>query len=320
MLSKGLLKRQNPFQNKLNPEVAPVIQEIIKVIKGQDRVVFLSIASLLAKGHILLEGPPGTGKTTLVIALSRVLGCSFKRIQFTSDMLPTDIIGTTVFDQRTGGFVFKEGPIFHNIILADEINRATPRTQSALLEAMGEGQVSVEGITYKLPQPFFVVATENPLDHFGTFPLPDSQLDRFMAMAVLSYPDRKDEFEILMDGRLREKAERLTPILSPEKVVELQEKVERVEVRQPLLDYILEIATISRKHSSVAFGLSTRGALSILKLARAWAFIHNREFVIPDDIKTVAPFVMLHRIKPKDSSVDKRSIVDEIIDSVPVPE
>lgn len=290
------------------------------MVKGQDDIVFLTLAALLAKGHILLEGPPGTGKTTLVIALSRVLGCSFKRIQFTSDMLPTDIIGTTIYDQNAERFVFKKGPIFHNIILADEINRATPRTQSALLEAMGEGQITVEGITYKLPRPFFVIATENPIDHFGTFPLPDSQLDRFIAMAVLQYPDKNAEFEILSDGFLRDKAEELTPILNPQRVIELQERALSVKVEQSLLNYILEIADASRKHKALLFGISTRGALSIMNLARAWAFIHNREFVVPDDIKKVSGFAIPHRIKVRDSTLSPTEVIDEILDSVPVPE
>ncbi len=315
------MKKPKPYpRNRLNPEIAPAVEEIRKVIKGQDEVVFLSIASLLAQGHILLEGPPGTGKTTLVIALSRVLGCSFKRIQFTSDMLPSDIIGTTVYDQKTEKFVFKKGPIFHNIILADEINRATPRTQSALLEAMGERQVTVDGVTYKLPRPFFVVATENPVDHFGTFPLPDSQLDRFVAMAVLKYPDREAELEILADGQLREKAEELNPILSPQKVVEMQREVSMVKVEESLVKYILEVADVSRKHRALLFGLSTRGALSILNLSRAWAFIHGREFVVPDDIKKAAYFAMPHRLKPRDSTTDVFELVQEIMSSVPVPE
>ncbi len=316
------MKRQVRFpeRNNLNPEIAPAIEKIQEVIKGQDSAIYLSIASILARGHILFEGPPGTGKTTLVVALSRVLGCSFKRIQFTSDMLPTDIIGTTIYDQKAEKFVFKKGPIFHNIILADEINRATPRTQSALLEAMGEGQITVEGITYKLPQPFFVVATENPLDHFGTFPLPDSQLDRFMAMAVLDYPDREAEMEILLDGSLREKAENLSPVLSPEQILELQQKVDGVFIDKKLVDYILSFTSASREHPDVVFGLSTRGALNIVKLARAWAFIHNRDFVIPDDIKQITPFVMLHRIKLRDTSMDRHSVIESILESIPVPE
>ncbi len=306
--------------NNLNPALAPAIEEIKKVVKGQDDIIFLTLAALLAKGHILLEGPPGTGKTTLVIALSRVLGCSFKRIQFTSDMLPTDIIGTTIYDQHAERFVFKKGPIFHNIILADEINRATPRTQSALLEAMGEGQITVEGITYKLPRPFFVIATENPIDHFGTFPLPDSQLDRFIAMAVLQYPEKDAEFEILSDGFLRDKAEELTPVLDPEKVIELQEQALSVEVEQSLVNYILEIADASRRHKALLFGISTRGALSIMNLARAWAFIHNREFVVPDDIKKVSEFAIPHRIKVRDSTLSPTDVISEILESVPVPE
>jgi len=300
-------------------KIGKVVQKIEIVVKGHKEEIKLALTALLAKGHLLLEGIPGLGKTTLALSLARSLGCSFQRIQFTSDLLPADILGVSIYDKERGEFIFKPGPIFHHIILADEINRATPRTQSALLEAMGEKQVSIEGKTLPLPDPFLVIATQNPLDSFGTFPLPDSQLDRFFMRLRLEYPSRDAEREVLSHGDLREVASRLSPVSSPEEVREMQKEVEKVKVDPSLMEYILDIIEVIRKDRRVEVGPSTRGALYLLMGAKARAYLDGRNYVIPDDIKRVAPHILSHRIRMENEYTDSMDLLLEIIEKLQLP-
>ena len=299
--------------------LSKVIENVSTVVKGEEKVLKLAMTALLARGHLLLEGVPGVGKTTLALALARSLGLSFQRTQFTSDLLPADILGFSVYDPKTGEFTFKPGPVFNNIGLADEINRATPRTQSALLEAMGEGQVTIEGRTFRLPQPFLVIATQNPLDLYGTFPLPDSQLDRFLLKIVISYPPREAEAQVLKDGSLREKAHRLQPVSSPDEIEKMQLEVEKVWAEEVIVQYILDIAEATRRDPRFSLGLSTRGALHLLKAAKAWAYIEGRDYVVPDDIKEVAPYVVTHRIRLSGEGLDPVRAVLDILERTEIP-
>jgi len=299
--------------------LSKVIENVSTVVKGEEKVLKLAMTALLARGHLLLEGVPGVGKTTLALALARSLGLSFQRTQFTSDLLPADILGFSVYDPKTGEFTFKPGPVFNNIVLADEINRATPRTQSALLEAMGEGQVTIEGRTFRLPQPFLVIATQNPLDLYGTFPLPDSQLDRFLLKIVISYPPREAEAQVLKDGSLREKAHRLQPVSSPDEIEKMQLEVEKVWAEEVIVQYILDIAEATRRDPRFSLGLSTRGALHLLKAAKAWAYIEGRDYVVPDDIKEVAPYVVTHRIRLSGEGLDPIRAVLDILERTEIP-
>ena len=274
------------------------LELVSSVIRGKDREVQISVATLLAGGHLLLEDLPGTGKTTLALALARVTGCSFARVQFTNDLMPSDVLGTEVFLSTEGRFVFKPGPVFHNILLADEINRATPRTQSALLEAMGEGKVSMGGETYPLPTPFFVIATQNPLELYGTFPLPESQLDRFMVRLEMGYPEKGLEAEIVSHDGHYTMAQELPPLLAPQEILEAQREVGEVEVSSKILDYIMEITEGTRRKDRFKYGLSTRGAIALKKMAQARAYLENRDYVIPEDVKGSFPYVAFHRLVP----------------------
>ncbi len=271
---------------------------VSSVIRGKEREVQMAMATLLAGGHLLMEDLPGTGKTTLALALARATGGTFARVQFTNDLMPSDVLGTEVFMAQEGRFVFKPGPIFHNVLLADEINRATPRTQSALLEAMGEGKVSVGGETYPLPNPFFVIATQNPLELYGTFPLPESQLDRFMVRLEMGYPERDMEAEVVAHDGHYSMAQNLPSLLTPQEIMEIQGEVNQVEVSPPILDYIMEITQGTRKRGRFKYGLSTRGAIALKKVAQAWAYLENREYVIPEDVKVAFPYVAFHRLTP----------------------
>lgn len=267
------------------------------MLLGKEEQVKLALACLFARGHLLIEDLPGMGKTLLSHALAKVLGLSYNRIQFTSDLLPADVIGTSIFDKNTGEFRFIEGPLFAQVVLADEINRATPKSQSALLEAMEERQVTVEGVTRPLPEPFFVIATQNPATQTGTFPLPESQLDRFLMRIELGYPDPDAERELLRGGDRRKTLGLLDAITDLETLAALQLAVDEVRVSDPLLEYVQRIVGYSRRGKEFAFGLSPRGALALLHSARAWALIHDRSHVVPEDVQAVLPSVVEHRVR-----------------------
>ena len=296
------------------------------VIRGKDDVLRLALVSLLARGHLLIEGVPGVGKTTLGQALARALDCSFQRVQFTSDMLPSDVIGISIYSAIEQQFEFKRGPVFTNILLADEINRTTPKTQSALLEAMNEGQVTVDAHSYPLPQPFLVIATQNPVEHHGTYPLPESQLDRFLMRVHMGYPDGDAEREILRSEAGTAQLEHLRPVLSGADMLEMQAAVTRVRVDDSLVTYTLQIVRKTRESEHLTLGVSPRGAQMLYRAAQAMAFLEGRNFCTPEDFKPLAVPVFAHRVVVDAlySSTLKRSdqadqIVLEIVESVPVP-
>lgn len=266
------------------------------VVLGKRDVLRMCIVALLAGEHVLLEDVPGVGKTLIAKALARSVNGRFCRIQFTPDLLPSDIVGSTVFNNKTGEFVYNHGPVFANIVLADEINRTTPRTQSALLEAMSDAQVSVDGQTYPLPKPFLVIATQNPYEFEGTYPLPESQLDRFLLRTKIGYPERGDEWQVLTSHRHGEPVDYLGPVITCEQVLQLQDKVRQVAVEASLGEYLLEIVGATRAHDALQVGVSTRGSLSLYRACQALAFLEGREFVVPDDIKRLAAPVLGHRV------------------------
>ncbi|HHM6346308.1 TPA: AAA family ATPase [Pseudomonas aeruginosa] len=273
------------------------LKAVDEILLGKDRQVRLALACLLARGHLLIEDLPGMGKTTLSHALARVLGLSFQRIQFTSDLLPGDILGTSVFDRDSGQFVFHPGPIFAELVLADEINRATPKSQSALLEAMEEGQVTIEGATRPLPEPFFVIATQNPASQGGTFSLPESQLDRFLMRLSLGYPGRAAERSLLLGEARRDLLPRLEPLLDHAALAAFQAEVPKVRASDALVDYVLRLVEATRTQPAFALGLSPRGSLALLAAARAWALLAGRDYVIPEDVQAVLPAVAGHRLR-----------------------
>lgn len=268
-----------------------------QVILGKQEPLRLALACLMARGHLLIEDQPGMGKTTLAHVLARVMGLEFQRIQFTSDLLPADIIGASIYERDKGGFTFHPGPVFAQLVLADEVNRATPKCQSALLEAMEEQQVTVEGRTYPLPQPFFVIATQNPVHQIGTFPLPESQLDRFLMRLTMGYPDRQAERELLAGRDRRELVAELVPALQPAELQAIQSQVSRVHVADALLDYLQALLDFSRQCDAFSTGLSPRGGLALLRAAQAWALLHGRNHVLPEDIQRVLPAVAGHRLQ-----------------------
>ncbi|MCX7603039.1 MAG: MoxR family ATPase [Bryobacteraceae bacterium] len=295
------------------------------VVRGKPEVVRLSVVCLLARGHLLIEDVPGVGKTTLAHALARSLDCSFHRLQCTSDMLPGDILGVTVFNARTGEFEFKRGPIFTNLLLADEINRTTPKTQSALLEAMNEHQITIDGVTYPMAEPFMVIATQNPVEHHGTYPLPESQMDRFLMRIRIGYPDPGSEREIVRAVRPAT-APDVRPVLTPAELLEIQRAVASIRVDEALLDYILAIVEQTRRHEQLALGVSPRGAQGLYRAAQAMALIEGRDYVLPDDIKRLAVPVFAHRVVlnqrttliTRSTEVSER-ILNEILKLVEVP-
>jgi len=286
-------------------KIAALQANVERVIRGKSEVVQFCIAALLSKGHILLEDVPGVGKTTLAHALARSLSLSFQRIQFTSDLLPADIIGVTIFNQELQEFEFISGPVFTNVLLADEINRATPKSQSALLEAMSEGTISIEKKRLPLPDPFLVIATQNPVEHVGTYPLPESQLDRFLMKLTIGYPNLTDEKKLLRAGGAADALEHLQPVLDGDDLRELQERVSTIHVSESLVEYLMTIVQTTRTHPDVSVGVSTRGALTWFKACQALAMVSGRDFVIPDDIKRLAGPVLSHRILMRDRRIGR---------------
>jgi MoxR-like ATPase len=295
------------------------------VIRGKDDVVRLALVSILARGHLLIEGVPGVGKTTLGQALARALDCTFQRIQFTSDMLPSDVLGISIYSATEQAFEFKRGPVFTNVLLADEINRTTPKTQSALLEAMNEGQVTVDAHSYPLPQPFLVIATQNPVEHHGTYPLPESQLDRFLMRVRMGYPDGEAEREILRAEAGAAKLDDMRPVLTGADVLEMQQAVSQVRVDESLISYALAIVQRTRESEQFSLGVSPRGSLMLYRAAQAMAFFEGRTFCVPEDFKPLVVPVFAHRVAVSGLySTVKRSehaeqIIQEIVESVPVP-
>jgi MoxR-like ATPase len=278
-----------------------VVTELNTILLGKETQLRLALCGLLARGHLLIEDIPGMGKTTLSHALAKIMGLSYQRIQFTNDLLPADVLGYAMFDKQAGSLVFHPGPIFSQVVLADEINRASPRTQSALLEAMEERQVSIEGETRPLPSPFFVIATQNPIEQGGTFPLPESQLDRFLMRLHLGYPDPKAERELLEGEDRRAMTERLNTILSQQQLQSLQSAVEKVSASPALLDYLQRLLEQSRRMPGLMYGLSPRAGLGLLRAAKAWAMMAGRDYVLPDDLQTIFPAVAQHRLEQGES-------------------
>lgn len=300
-----------------------VKENVGRVIVGKEEVVELALIALLCEGHLLIEDVPGIGKTTLAKALARSLDCQFSRIQFTPDLLPSDVTGISFFNQRTQTFEFRAGPIFAQIVLADEINRATPRTQSALLEAMQERQVTIDGQTYTLPRPFMVLATQNPVELEGTFPLPEAQVDRFLMRIALGYPDEQEENAILQRFEREDPLEQLTPAAAAEQVLEAQAAVRQVHVEDSVREYMVRVVRATREHEAVALGVSPRGTLALFHTAQALAALRGRHFVIPDDVKALVPHVLTHRIiisqRVRLRGRTPAEVLQEIVDAVPVP-
>jgi MoxR-like ATPase len=313
-----LLKTQLKPASARSP-LERLIEAAGQIILGKETQVRLALACLIARGHLLIEDLPGVGKTTLAHVLGRALGLHFQRIQFTSDMLPADIIGVSVYERDTGAFKFHPGPIFAQVILADEVNRTTPKTQSALLEAMEEHQVTVEGETRKLPEPFFVIATQNPSEQVGTFPLPESQLDRFLMRIELGYPDRDAERALLSGSDRRDMLASLDPCMSPAELVEQQSNAQRVHVAPALLDYVQAIVEHTRRSPDYVAGLSPRAALALVHSARAWALLEGRDKVIPEDVQAVLPGVAAHRLRPAHDAARRVDVGAQLLAAVPIP-
>ena len=297
---------------------------IAKAVLGKREVVRLCLIALLAGEHILLEDVPGVGKTLLGKAMAKSLSGQFRRIQFTPDLLPADITGSTLFDAQRQEFVFSPGPVFANVVLADEINRTTPRTQSSLLEAMSEGQVSIDGQTHTLPQPFMVIATQNPLEYEGTYPLPEAQLDRFLLRISIGYPDRQHEMEVLTSHRMGEPVDRLEPVLDGDQVLELQQAVRHVEVDPSINNYLLDIVEATRRSEDLYVGASIRGMLALYRASQAAALLDGRHYVVPDDVKRLAVTVLAHRVLTKGylhgtQREAVEALIRRLVDEVPVP-
>jgi len=309
------------------PQIVSQLQRAIaRIIYGKEEAIQLSLITLLARGHLLIEDVPGVGKTTLAQALAKSFHCTFQRIQFTSDLLPSDVIGVSVYNPESREFEFRSGPLFANVVLADEINRTTPRTQSALLEAMNEAQVTVDGKTLALPNPFLVIATQNPVEHHGTYPLPESQLDRFLMRIKMGYPSQETEREILRKRASDDPLHTLEPVADVSDVLAMQDAVTRIKVDNSLHDYALEIVNRTRKTDHLALGVSPRGTLMLQRAAQARAFLEGRDFCLPDDFKQLAVAVFSHRVvaSSRHASLQKKSettesVLREIVESVPVP-
>jgi len=303
-------------------------ENIAKTIRGKDEVIEQVVVSLIAGGHVLIEDLPGLGKTTLAYSLARSIDATFSRVQFTSDLLPSDILGVSIYDEQLKDFVFKKGPIFANIVLADEINRTTPKTQSSLLEVMDRGRVSMDGQTYSVGTPFIVFATQNPVDYEGTFPLPDSQMDRFLMRLQMGYPEPEHEMDILQDAFLHQKYDTIetNPVITRQEILEIQYVVPQVFVEESVLDYILKIVTATRTESEFQMGISTRGALALKLAAQSTALVQGRSFVIPEDVAAVISAVCVHRLSlrrqtsdPLEERAQVRGILSHLLDRVKIP-
>ena len=300
-----------------------ILENCKEVIIGKDGAVELGVITLVARGHALVEDVPGVGKTMLARSIARSAGCSFKRIQFTPDLLPSDVTGVSIYNQKTGDFEFKEGPILAQFVLTDEINRATPKTQSSLLEAMEERQVTVEGVTHPVPQPFMVIATQNPIEYEGTFPLPEAQLDRFLLRITLGYPGEDEELAIVDGQQLNHPIESLEPVASPEEITELQTVARQVYVDDLIKRYVISIISRTREHADIALGSSPRGTLALVRGAQAMALVRGRDYALPDDIKELASPMIGHRIivsaAARMRGLEGGDVVEEIVNELPVP-
>lgn len=299
-----------------NQKVSKVIDNINKVMIGKEDVAVLSLAALLAEGHVLLEDVPGVGKTMLVRTLAKSLDCDFKRIQFTPDLLPSDVTGVSIYNPKTLEFEFRGGPILGNIVLADEINRTSPKTQSSLLEGMEESSVTVDGATVKLSEPFFVMATQNPIEYEGTYPLPEAQLDRFILKLSMGYPSMTDELEMLQRTSVNHPIDSIHSVMSKEELVMIQQEVKEVYIDHNVQEYIVSLVKATREHDDVFLGASPRGSIALMKVSKAYAYIHGRDYVIPDDVKFMSSYVLGHRIILKSESQYEGKTTDQIISSV----
>ncbi len=306
-----------------NSKLQDLFQNIQKVMIGKSEVTTLSIVALLARGHVLLEDVPGVGKTMLVKALSKSVDSDFKRIQFTPDLLPSDVTGVSIYNPKELEFEFRPGPILGNIVLADEINRTSPKTQSSLLEGMEEGSITVDGLTVSLKNPFFVMATQNPIEYEGTYPLPEAQLDRFLLKLSMGYPTAKEEMQMLDNVSRSHPIHTLEPVMSQEDLIDCQQQVDEVYVDPNIQRYIIDIVTETRNHASAYLGVSPRGSIALMKAAKAYAFIHDRDYVLPDDVKYLAPFVLVHRIiltsEAKFEGVTALGLINELLEKVSIP-
>ncbi|WAA12589.1 AAA family ATPase [Fervidibacillus halotolerans] len=308
---------------QMHPNLRKVIENIERVIVGKRKEAILSLTALLAEGHVLIEDVPGVGKTMLVKTLAKSVNATFKRIQFTPDLLPSDVLGVSIYNQKEMEFEFRPGPIMGNIILADEINRTSPKTQSALLEGMEEGNVTVDGYTYNLPKPFFVMATQNPIEYEGTYPLPEAQLDRFLLKMKMGYPTIDEEMEVLTRAHENSTVEKIEPVITVNELIELQEEAKKVFIDETVREYIINIATQTRNHHQLYLGVSPRGSIALMKAAKAYAFLNGRDFVLPDDIQFLAPYILSHRIllrsEAKYEGVTEEEIIFSILTHVKVP-
>jgi len=300
--------------------LAQTSKSISTIILGKNKQIQLALSCLLAGGHLLIEDLPGVGKTTLSLTLARVFGLDFQRIQFTSDLLPSDVLGVSIFDTHNQSFEFHQGPVFTQVLLADEINRSTPKTQSALLEAMEEKQVTQDGVTRSLPKPFFVIATQNPMEQVGTFPLPESQLDRFLMRINIGYPDQQAEMELLKGDNRHEMIKHLTTVITPDQLIDMQSGVDKIHMSQAILDYVLSLTRSSRLSPWFISGLSPRAGLALQRCARAWAFLQKRDHVLPEDVQQVLPCVAAHRLQVHPEHQDKNmdDLITLLIKQVPI--